>query len=132
MKDQLKSLTKVHLYYENWVKSSMSDNCLKFQELWELIMVRSTSEAKCETVGSMILQHTGKNRHLEPENFNKELFLRVNLGPMHILKGLVNEVLAKDYKEDERTQNLLGPDNNIDFLKHFINSRTSNIASMLD
>jgi hypothetical protein len=37
-----------------------------------------------------------KNRHLEPENFNKELFLRVNLGPMHILKGLVNEVLAYD------------------------------------
>ena len=81
------------MYYENWVKSSMSDNCLKFQELWELIMVRSTSEAKCETVGSIMLQNTGKNRHLEPENFNKELFLRVSLGPMHILKGLVNEVL---------------------------------------
>ena len=96
MKDQLTSLTKVHLYYENWVKTSMSENCLKFQELWELIMVRSTSEAKCETVGSIMLQHTGKNRHLEPENFNKELFLRVNLGPMHILKGLVNEVLAYD------------------------------------
>ena len=43
-----------------------------------------------------MLQHAGKNRHLEPENFNKELFLRVNLGPMHIMKGLVNEVLAYD------------------------------------
>ena len=28
---------------------------------------------------------------------------------------------SKDYKEDERTQYLLGPDNNIDFLKHFKN-----------
>ena len=39
------------MYYENWVKSSMSDNCLKFQELWELIMVQFTSEVKCEIVG---------------------------------------------------------------------------------
>ena len=31
---------------------------------------------------------------MEPENFIKELILRVNLGPMHILKELVNDVLA--------------------------------------
>ena len=28
--------------------------------------------------------------------------------------------MAKDYKEDERTENLFTPDNNFDFLKHFI------------
>ena len=27
----------------------------------------------------------------------------------------------KDYKEDERTENLFTPDNNFDFLKHFMN-----------
>ena len=94
--EKLPPLTKVHLYYENWSKTSISENCLKFQELWELIMVRSTSEAKCETVGSMMVQHTGKHRHLEPENFSKEMFLRVNLGPMHLWDGLINEVLAYD------------------------------------
>ena len=27
----------------------------------------------------------------------------------------------KDYKEDKRTENLFTPDNNFDFLKHFMN-----------
>ena len=34
---------------------------------------------------------------LEPENFSKEMVLRVNLGPLHILaEGLVNEVFEFD------------------------------------
>ena len=41
-------------------------------------------------------QHCGKNRHLEPEYFSMELVLRVNLGPLNELKGLINEVLASD------------------------------------
>ena len=38
---------------------------------------------------------------------------------------------SKDYKEDERTQNLLGPDNNIDFLKHFMNIFLKNQSTEL-
>ena len=41
-------------------------------------------------------QHCGKNCHLEPECFSMELVLRVNLGPLDVLKGLINEVLASD------------------------------------
>ena len=37
----------------------------------------------------------------------------------------------KDYKEDERTQNLLAPDNNIDFLKHFMNIFLKNQSTEL-
>ena len=59
-------------------------------------MIRSSSEALCETVGSIMNQHSGKNRYLEPENFSKEIVLRFNLGPMHLLEGLVAEVLAMD------------------------------------
>ncbi len=34
--------------------------------------------------------------NLEPEYFSMELVLRVNLGPLDGLKGLINEVLASD------------------------------------
>jgi len=40
-------------------------------------------------------------------------------------------VSSKDYKEDERTQNLLAPDNNIDFLKHFMNIFLKNQSTEL-
>ena len=53
-------------------------------------------EAYCESIGSIMNQHCGKNRHLEPEYFSMELVLRVNLGPLNELKGLINEVLASD------------------------------------
>ena len=35
-----------------------------FQKLWEVLMIRVTSEAICETAGSMMNQHCGKNRFL--------------------------------------------------------------------
>ena len=55
---------------------------------------KTSSEAICETVGSIMGMHCGKNRFLKPENFSKEIVLRFNLGPMHLLDGLVGEVLA--------------------------------------
>ena len=92
----LDPLSNVHIYYQNWVKESNSEDNLEFQKLWEIVMIRSTSEAICETVGSMMNQHGGKNRHLEPEYFNMEMVLRVNLGPLHLLDNLVDEVMATD------------------------------------
>ena len=59
-------------------------------------MIRSSSEAICETVGSIMQQHCGKNRHLEPEYFNMEMVLRCNLGPMHLLGSLADEIHASD------------------------------------
>ena len=38
----------------------MGEDNLEFQKLWEIVMIRSTSEAICETVGSMMNQHCGK------------------------------------------------------------------------
>ena len=59
-------------------------------------MIRSTSEAICETEGSMMGQHAGKNRHLEPEYFSMEMVLRFNLGPIHLLDGLIDEVFNSE------------------------------------
>ena len=69
---------------------------MEFQKLFENVMIRSTSEAQRESIGSIMNQHCGKNRHLEPEYFSMELVLRVNVGPLNELKGLINEVLASD------------------------------------
>ena len=47
------ALQNVHIYYEEWVKKSKesdNDSHLKFQRLWELAIIRSNSEAICETV----------------------------------------------------------------------------------
>ena len=61
-------------------------------------MIRSTSEGQCETIGSVMNQHCGKNRHLEPEYFSMEMTLRVNLGPLHLLNGLIDDILSNDSK----------------------------------
>ena len=58
----LDSLAKVDIYYECAESAKHSD----FQKLWEVLMIRVTSEAICETAGSMMNQHCGKNRFLQP------------------------------------------------------------------
>ena len=90
----LSPLANVHTYYENWVKKLQSGEFIEFRNLFEIIMIRSTSEAICETVGSMM--GTGKNRNLEPEYFSMEMVLRFNLGPLHLLDSLIDEILSND------------------------------------
>ena len=92
---ELNAITNIHIYYQNWAKLS-SRNYSEFKNLWELVMIRSTSEAICETVGSIVNQHAGKNRHLEPEYFSMELVLRFSLGPIHLLDDFVDEILSSD------------------------------------
>ena len=52
---------------------SISSKHMEFQKLFENVMIRSTSEAQCESIGSIMNQYCGKNRHLEPEYFSMEL-----------------------------------------------------------
>ena len=96
-KTDLDSLSNVDVYYEKWVKEcAESAKHSDFQKLWEVLMIRVTSEAICETAGSMMNQHCGKNRFLQPENFNIEMYLKFNLGPLHLLDNFVKEILASD------------------------------------
>ena len=43
-----------------------------------------------------MVQHGAKNRILQPENFNTEMVLRFNLGPLYHSDGLIAEILAFD------------------------------------
>ena len=59
-------------------------------------MIRVTSEAICETAESMMKQHYGKNRFLQPKKFNFEMYLKFNLGPLHLLNKFIKESLPSD------------------------------------
>ena len=97
----------VHLFYQNCVKIS-DGQYPEFQDLWEIVMIRSTSEAICETVGSMMNQHSGRNRHLDPTYFSMEMVLRFNLGPLHLLDTLIDDILTTkpvDFVRKETREN---------------------------
>ena len=90
-------ITNVHHAYQSWIKRS-DGKFKEFQELWESCMIRGTSEAVCETVGSIMKIHAGRNRHLQPNYFSMEIVLRWNLGPLHLLKTLVDDVYNREKK----------------------------------
>ena len=95
--DQDLPITNVHHAYQSWIKRS-DGKFKEFQELWESCMIRGTSEAVCETVGSIMKIHAGRNRHLQPNYFSMEIVLRWNLGPLHLLKTLVDDVYNREKK----------------------------------
>jgi hypothetical protein len=52
-KTDLDSLSNDDVYYEKWVKEcAESAKHSDFQKLWEVLMIRVTSEAICKTAGS--------------------------------------------------------------------------------
>jgi len=59
-------------------------------------MISEISQAICESIGSMMDTHSTRNCDLGPENFNDEMILRVNLGPLHLMGNLIDEILASD------------------------------------
>ena len=93
-------------WYKKHVKTGDSEeSSTVFADFFECVQVRSSSEAFCETIGSVMNNHSGKGRYLRPINFNKEIFLEINLGPTFLSEKLVREVYElrkKDYlyKED--------------------------------
>ena len=53
----------------NWVQQTDIEEYLDFQRLWEIVMIRLTSEAICETIGSMLGSHSNK-KILQPKYLN--------------------------------------------------------------
>ena len=90
----------LHEIYRKWHNKYIQieeplESTVVFSQLFECVQVRSTSEAFCETVGSVMSNHCGKNRYLRPVNFNKEVYLDVNLGPLHMCENLVQEMYQR-------------------------------------
>ena len=85
-----------------WVEAHEQDEYSNFVELFEHIQIKSYSEAIAETVGSIMNIQLGSGRNLHPVNMNKEMFLRFNLAPLHVLKSLLIPEVVKDKIENER------------------------------
>ena len=73
-----KPLKNDHIFYRNWVKV-VSGHYSEFQDLWEIVMIHSVI---CETIGSMMNQHGGKNTRFKAQGFKwslgfDKLFLKI-------------------------------------------------------
>lgn len=93
----------INITWKDWIMQlndqEKIDYCM-FIDLFQLVQVRCMSEAICETVGSVMANHIGRGRNLQPENFSQEVCLRMNLGPLHLLNNFCAEILQdrpKDY-----------------------------------
>ena len=86
-----------------WAKYNSNEMYVTFIQLFEHIQVKSYSEALCETVGSLMKIHHGRCRNVHPVNFNKELFLRFNLPPLHVMKKrLIPDVVQVKLQEEKK------------------------------
>ena len=84
------SYAEFHRVYEQ------DSRAKQFIFFFEKIQIKSNSEAIAESIGSIMKISLGRNRNLEPINFSKEIFLCVNLPPLHILKlNFIPEIVAK-------------------------------------
>ena len=75
-----------------------------FAALYECLQIRIMSEAIAETVGSVMSIHSnsgGGGRHLQPENFAKEIYIRFNLCPAHLQGPLVQAIVSRRIEEDK-------------------------------
>ena len=66
-------------------------------------MIDVMSEALAETVGSVMTHHlgSGSRNKLLPKNLNCEIYVRFNLGPLHLIDNLVKSVTKRRVDEDK-------------------------------
>lgn len=102
--------TPMHLLWKQFVALKEVSGQGNFMKLFECTQIRSMSEAICESIGSMMGTHTGRNRYLKPDYFSKELFLRYNLGGLHSLEPLIEEIVQDTKTEYVRRCNSKRPD----------------------
>ena len=68
-----------------WLRHKDINETSTFGEFFEFAQGKSYSEAMCKNIGSIMNMATAKGQNLHPANFGKEIFLRFNLHPMHVL-----------------------------------------------
>ena len=87
------------MFYREYKDVEVATSFVKF---FQHTQVKSYSEAMCETVGSIMKIHGGQGRNLHPANFSKEIFLKFNLPPLHIMKQKLIPEVAKDLVLNEK------------------------------
>ena len=100
----------INSVWKQWIAQLDAENLENYEHfinLFQNVQIRSMSEAICETVGSMMVTHGGKGRYLQPSYFSMEMYLRFNLGPLHLLSDLCKEIVREHRKEYIRKDDTL-------------------------
>lgn len=85
------------VYKDFWENHHNEEEMSSFIDFFEHLMVKSYSEAICESIGSIMNIACGTGRVLYPDNYAKEIFLRFNLPPMHELsKNFIPELVKNE------------------------------------
>ena len=94
------------LYFEKYKDDDKSE---MFIEIFQHVHLKTYSEAIAETVGSVMTLAQARFRNLEAVNFAKEIFMRFNLPPLHILKvSFIPSVVEKLLRKKEFHRRLEG------------------------
>ena len=78
------------------------DETKMFCNIFEYINIRTYSEALCETIGSLMVLAFSSGRSLHPPNLNKDIFIRYNSPPFHILHQKFIPNVTKRWIEQEQ------------------------------
>ena len=80
--NQRDSKVTIEKVYESLILH-YSEDTADFKDFFENVNLRISSEAICETIGSIMNGHLSEGRNLRPQNL-KEIFLRFTMPPFHI------------------------------------------------
>ena len=95
-----------NMYFEKYKDDDKSEMFIK---IFQHIQLNTYSEAIAETFGSAMTVAQARFRNLEAVNFAKEIFMRLNLPPLHILKvSFISSVVQKLLVEKEFHRRLEG------------------------
>lgn len=91
---------KLEQIYEHFCLLS-DDDTESFRDFFENINIRTSTEAVCETVGSIMNMQLSKGRNLRPTNLDKEVFCRFNLPPFHTLKKSFIPAISEKWRANK-------------------------------
>ena len=104
-REQNPDITTEKLWEKYFNKYKEDERSALFIAMFQRVQLKTYSEAIAETVGSVMTLAQARFRNLEPVNFAKEIFLRFNLPPLHVLRlAFIPSIVEKllEYKEFHR------------------------------
>ena len=104
-REQNPDTTTEKLWEKYFNKYKEDERSALFIAMFQRVQLKTYSEAIAETVGSVMTLAQARFRNLEPVNFAKEIFLRFNLPPLHVLRlAFIPSIVEKllEYKEFHR------------------------------
>ena len=104
-REQNPDITTEKLWEKYFNKYKEDERSALYIAMFQRVQLKTYSEAIAETVGSVMTLAQARFRNLEPVNFAKEIFLRFNLPPLHVLRlAFIPSIVEKllEYKEFHR------------------------------